>query len=394
MRIVSWRVGRLNGKALMLCIISILFIFLSYWGVHDNRNKVISIDICSGDLSNKVNLTDKNIVNEIYKKIMEADISTGNYKIQGKYRAVLNKKNGNQLFLFDNPGILFEPRTGRLYKLADKGACLTPYLKRLKDQSPYGEFLKWDEAKNILKKFDTAKIVDVETRMAFMIQRRAGSKHADVQPITAKDTDIMKKIYGGKWSWKRRAVIVETAGWRIAGSMNGMPHGAGAIRGNKFNGHFCIHFRESRLHNGGIDKAHQLMVWKAAGVVGEMVDSMAADGVVRVMMTALEQGDYKLASKFVKTSPDLSEAVIANKLKDIEWVALSKILRDKKDPEIVDVILTYKLSNGSQFKNRRIRFKLERVSGIWPWKIEPGGVMEMFRKTSLNKTDNDPADFI
>ena len=53
----------------------------------------------------------------------------------------------------------------------------------------------------------------------------------------------MKTIYQGKWSWQRKAIIVELEdGRRLAASMHGMPHGAGAIRGNNFNGHFCVHF--------------------------------------------------------------------------------------------------------------------------------------------------------
>ncbi len=72
----------------------------------------------------------------------------------------------------------------------------------------------------------------------------------------------MKMIYGGKWSWKRKAIIIELDnGRRIAASMNGMPHGGGAIRENKFYGHFCIHFKDSKTHvTGNIDMAHQIMV--------------------------------------------------------------------------------------------------------------------------------------
>ncbi len=39
----------------------------------------------------------------------------------------------------------------------------------------------------------------------------------------------MKEIYGGKWSWKRRAIIVIHQDQWIAASMHGMPHGAGVM---------------------------------------------------------------------------------------------------------------------------------------------------------------------
>jgi len=75
----------------------------------------------------------------------------------------------------------------------------------------------------------------------------------------------MKKIYGGKWSWARRAIVVEVDGYRIAASMNGMPHGGQAISGNNFDGQFCIHFLNSRTHGSDrVDPDHQAAIKKAA----------------------------------------------------------------------------------------------------------------------------------
>lgn len=159
------------------------------------------------------------------------------------------------------------------------GRCfvLTPELCRTLDypvtrlelslSERYGEYIPWTEVSRIFPRYAVASVVDVETGLSFKVQRRAGQKHADVQPLTRDDTATMKKIYGGQWSWKRRAVLVVTGSHRIAASMNGMPHGAGAIKGNQFPGHFCIHFRDSRTHiTNKIDPEHQEMVKKAAGI--------------------------------------------------------------------------------------------------------------------------------
>ena len=62
------------------------------------------------------------------------------------------------------------------------------------------EMLPWEEVNEILPKFSKFEVIDVETGLRFSVQRRAGSKHADVQPLTRKDTKIMKEIYQGKWS--------------------------------------------------------------------------------------------------------------------------------------------------------------------------------------------------
>ena len=108
--------------------------------------------------------------------------------------------------------------------------------------------LSWSEVQRIFPHNTVARVMDVETGKSFRVRRYYGTLHADVEPLTAEDTATMKSIYG-QWSWQRRAIVVEVAGRRIAASMNGVPHGNGAINDNDFAGHFCIHFKDSRTHN-------------------------------------------------------------------------------------------------------------------------------------------------
>lgn len=130
----------------------------------------------------------------------------------------------------------------------------------------WGELVPWHLARLYLPKFGRARVVDFLTGLEFEVERRGGTDHADVQPLTARDTEVMKKIYGGRWSWERRAVIVVAGGHRMAASMNGQPHGEGAIKGNNFPGHFCLHFWQSRVHRSGlVDIEHQRRVLEAAG---------------------------------------------------------------------------------------------------------------------------------
>ena len=129
----------------------------------------------------------------------------------------------------------------------------------------YGALLVWEEVDKIFPMYATAKITDIYTGASFNVQRREGSSHVDAQPLTAEDTAIMKIIYGGRWSWERKGIIVEVRGYRIAASMNGMPHGGGKIDDNNFPGHFCIHFFGSTIHSGGMDIQHHREILKAAG---------------------------------------------------------------------------------------------------------------------------------
>ncbi|RIE05456.1 hypothetical protein [Cohnella faecalis] len=59
------------------------------------------------------------------------------------------------------------------------------------------------------------KVMDMKTGLSSG-SRRAGSDHA-VQPISREDTKIMNEIYGGQWSWNRKAVVVLAA-------VGGSPH--------------------------------------------------------------------------------------------------------------------------------------------------------------------------
>ena len=101
-------------------------------------------------------------------------------------------------------------------------------------------------------------IKDVYTGKTFRAQRRFGSNHLDSEPLTAEDTATLKSIYGGEWSWGRRPILVKYNGHVYAASMNGMPHGTCTITNNNFDGHFCIHFYNSKTHETKrVDEAHQ-----------------------------------------------------------------------------------------------------------------------------------------
>ncbi len=131
----------------------------------------------------------------------------------------------------------------------------------------HGQLVPWDIVNRLFPLRSDALVIDYATGLRFWVRRLAGSRHADVQPLTAADTATLKEIYGGAWSWARRPVLVEVSGHRLAASINGMPHGAGSIAGNDFPGHFCIHFLNSEVHKSQrIDPSHLWAILTAAGV--------------------------------------------------------------------------------------------------------------------------------
>lgn len=119
----------------------------------------------------------------------------------------------------------------------------------------------WDTVKNKFVRGKVATVTDVKTGKQFQVKRYAGSLHADSDPVSAADTAIMKEIYGGSWSWDRRAIWVTVDGVTYAASMNGMPHSYNHLSGNNFSGHFCIHFYKSKGHTSGVEcPIHQACV--------------------------------------------------------------------------------------------------------------------------------------
>ncbi len=131
------------------------------------------------------------------------------------------------------------------------------------EESIKTESLEWFGHENTIPKGAKVVIKDVNTGKTFNAVRWSGASHMDTQPASKEDTATLKAIYGGSWSWSRRAILVKYNGHVYAASMNGMPHGTSTID-NGFDGHFCIHFTGSKTHGTGkVDSDHQACVQKA-----------------------------------------------------------------------------------------------------------------------------------
>lgn len=124
--------------------------------------------------------------------------------------------------------------------------------------------LSWSIVNQLWRNGEIARIVDLKTGKSFLAKRLYGYYHADIEPLTKADTGVMKEIYSGKWSWDRRAVVIQVRNIIIAASINGMPHGGQSIYDNNFDGQFCAHFFGSRVHKTGrVDPEHQAMIKQA-----------------------------------------------------------------------------------------------------------------------------------
>ena len=110
------------------------------------------------------------------------------------------------------------------------------------------QLIEWSKVNSMIPRGAEYKIIDVRTGISWNERRLGGWLHIDTEPLTKEDTAKMKRVYGGSWSWNRRAVWVVYDGTVFAASINGMPHAGQAISGNDFDGHHCIHFYKSKGH--------------------------------------------------------------------------------------------------------------------------------------------------
>lgn len=146
----------------------------------------------------------------------------------------------------------------------------------------------WKSARYVFSTGTVAEVTDIKTGKTFKIKRTMGTNHADCEALTKKDTEIIKSIWGG-FSWDVRPVIVKVGDRRLAASMSAMPHAGvdsapayavvnrrsggynrgenlDVVKGNGMNGHFDVHFLNSRRHKDNKkDPRHQAAVLKAAG---------------------------------------------------------------------------------------------------------------------------------
>lgn len=124
--------------------------------------------------------------------------------------------------------------------------------------------LPWSRARRFLRG-RAVTIIDAKTGLSFRARNYVGTNHADMETLTKADTGKMKRIFGGKFSWQRRGVIVVSGDKRCVASMNGMPHGSQQfIKNNGLNGVFCLHFIGSKTHiENAVDLSHQSAIMYA-----------------------------------------------------------------------------------------------------------------------------------
>jgi hypothetical protein len=245
------------------------------------------------------------------------------------------------------------------------------------------ELMNWDKANILIPKYSKFTVIDVESGKSFRVQRRAGQAHTDVQPLTSKDTKIMKEIYNGKWSWRRRAILVQVDDYLIPASMHGMPHGAGALQ-NNFPGHFCIHFQGSTTHKSEeMDYSHKIMILKAAGLLDDYMNNASPNELVQLFIEGVKQRDNFLLT--LATTKDWDKnSKLKEMIENIETIEIKEIT---KLPEDIEEMLTIEVEVGVTMYTKRkgkekgqFHMLLSKSSHIDSWKVHHEQIKFHIRK--------------
>jgi LysM repeat protein len=133
-----------------------------------------------------------------------------------------------------------------------------------------GKYVDWFlDGKYLIKRNEVFLITDVNTGLKFQVKMLGGYNHADIEPLTANDTLVMKKLFP-TWNWTPRPVVIFHEGINFAASLSGMPHSFDSIAGNNVSGHFDVYLKNSKAHGTSVSAAyeqqHQDCVKIAAGL--------------------------------------------------------------------------------------------------------------------------------
>lgn len=178
-------------------------------------------------------------------------------KIKGFYKAPIDGSYGNKTV----EAVKAYQRSVGLKQdgVAGNGTIRRLFGKNAANHTIKTERLDWfGGGASVIPKGAIFTIKDVSTGRSFTAKRWSGVNHLDAEPLSSKDSDALKSIFGGGWSWARRSILVKYNDHVYAASMNGMPHGEETVIRNGFDGHFCVHFYKSRTHDTNrVDETHQ-----------------------------------------------------------------------------------------------------------------------------------------
>ncbi len=154
---------------------------------------------------------------------------------------------------------------------ADAGKMAAPAVSEMK-------LLHWvNDIKPAVRAGQAFTVYDPNSGLGWTLVFYSLGRHADSQPATWRDTQIMNRAFGAT-NWNIHPVYVKlpSGQWTVA-TMHNRPHLYGSITDNGFGGHLCVHFLRDMAEaqkndpNYGVNNQVTLRnTWKA--LTGETVN--------------------------------------------------------------------------------------------------------------------------
>lgn len=316
--------------------------------------RVTVMEFSSRELASSWQVSDSEAIKQACRGLSRSTLSGGARPNKDVIVLKLVSRREVRLYMFTTPDIVFDVKNGRSLKAAAQlSRILRVASDELRRRSPFGEMLDWGDVAERFGIGDEAMVKDSDSGKTFHVRRTGGYSHAEIEPLSTKDSAVVKSLYGGRWSWKRRAVVVETGGLKIAGSLVGTPHGTDEIADNDCYGSLGLYF-SGRLMERHINLSHLVMIWKAAGRIEEELRGLTPEKTVMVLFTALDQADAKGLRQMVLPSAGNGEIDLTN----VIGVTVTGI---KKQTDLVyRVSVSLTLASGPYNCPRQVRVRLNK----------------------------------
>ncbi len=364
-------IDNLKNKKILIYIIAVLVTtslsIAVYITAFNNPLLKMELSFVWPEYNGKLSIEDSQMLKDFINNFNNSDTINGQLRDEDNYyKLKLNYKKNNLVLYMSKDLLIYNQEENQLIYSPSLKSFLAEQIYVL-EKAFFGEIKKWNEIANMLpRRTGVAEIRDLETGYTFTIKRFGGLTHADIEPLDDEDTAILKKIYG-IWSWKRRAAVATIEEKQYAASINGMPHGGGAIWDNEFRGHFCLHFLGSKVHaSGKVDPGHQLMIYKAGGKLPELLDNASPSELVSYILAAVISEDIlPLRYSSLGINTELWEE-LKEGLRHLQVNHLLERVEDESRAYVnADVTVYYEKSGEYLKKNLTIAFEQDEIRNSW-----------------------------
>lgn len=319
--------------------------------------RVNLIEFESTDLAACWQITDGKVLGVIQKALGQATPLQGDYPRRGGVTMRLISQRTTRIYIFTEPNLIYDPKQARWLQTPESlNRVLSEALQQLRKRSPFGETVEWAEVQQLFPVGSEGRVTDLDSKGSFVVRRNGGYSHADIEPLKPKDSLAAKQLYGGIWSWKRRAVILEAGGRKIAASLTGMPQGKGELKDNDCNGSLGLYFSGQAMEKSG-NLSHLIMLWKAAGKTREKLRGLTPEQTLLVFFTAVDQRDMRTLEQVITPAKIRDEASL-KALKEVIGVTVVGI---RKQAELTyQITASVSMLKGPYNQRRQLQVRLYR----------------------------------